>query len=197
MAFPGPKRLPPAGSPCRARVDPGAHRVRARFDRWRLFTRRVAPLRASSARTPSAATEGAHTEPSRHLTDFCNRQRAWAHRRTVASLRTEPAVSAHSVVPVKAGTANGTTSGADAPCARGQGRHRPAAPRVSLHDGSHRGPLASDVPSTSSSFAARCSRIWCREQTSLEPRPDSLRRANGEDLRQAEVLSIPGNPHGS
>jgi hypothetical protein len=130
-------------------------------------------------------------------TDFCNRQRAWAHRRTVASLRTEPAVSAHSVVPVKAGTANGTTSGADAPCARGQGRHRPAAPRVSLHDGSHRGPLASDVPSTSSSFAARCSRIWCREQTSLEPRPDSIRRANGEDLRQAEVLSIPGNPHGS
>jgi hypothetical protein len=62
--FPGPRRLPPAGGPCRAHVDPGVHGMHARFDRWRSFTRRGVPLRASSTRTPSAATEGAHTERS-------------------------------------------------------------------------------------------------------------------------------------
>jgi hypothetical protein len=63
----------------------------------------------------------------------------------------------------------GTASGADAPFARGQGRHRPAGVRVSLRDGSRRGPLATNLPNTSSSLAARLPRIW----SSLEPRTAS------------------------
>jgi len=116
-----------------------AHRVRERFDSRRPFTRRIL-LRASPAWLLSAATKSIRTGPT-PPTDFCNRQRAWAHRLDGSLLATEPAVSAHSAVPLN-GTASGTASGADAPFARGQGRHRPAGLRVSVHDGACRGPLA-------------------------------------------------------
>jgi len=46
-------------------------------------------------------------------------------------------------------------------------------------------------------FAARPLEVWCFEGTRGEPRPDSIRRANGEDLRQTEVLSTDGNRCGS
>jgi hypothetical protein len=77
--FPGQRRLPPIGSPWRALVDHGEHRVRARFDDRRPFTRRVS-LRASPVCSLLAATKSAHAGPT-PPTDFCNRQRAWAHRR--------------------------------------------------------------------------------------------------------------------
>lgn len=171
-----------------------AHRVRERFDSRRPFTRRfrfglVRPGRLS------AATKSTRTGPA-PPTDFCNRQRAWAHRLDGSLLATEPAVSAHSAVP-RNGTASGTASGANAPFARGQGRHRPAGLRVSVHDGACRGPLATNLPSTRCRSPRVPSRSGRPEATSCEPRPGSIRRANGEDLHQTEVLSTAGNPRGS
>jgi hypothetical protein len=91
--FPGPKRLPPVGNPCRARVDPGA--PCARFDRRRPFARRVASLRASPTWTLSAATENAHTDTgvTNRLLQPSKSMGTPTGRRV---LRTEPAVSARS-----------------------------------------------------------------------------------------------------
>jgi hypothetical protein len=74
--FPGPRRLPPAGDPCRARIDPDAHRMHARFDRWRSFTRRVyrfglaRPGRLQpqpKAPTPNAAPPNRLLQPSKSM----------------------------------------------------------------------------------------------------------------------------------
>jgi len=59
-----------------------------RFDDRRPFTRRVS-LRASPACSLSAATESAHAGPT-PPTDFCNRQRAWAHRLNGSLLAQNP-----------------------------------------------------------------------------------------------------------
>lgn len=193
--FPGPRRLPPVGNSCRARVDPGTHRVCARFERRRSFARRVS-LRASPTGLLPAATESNPTGP-RATNRLLQPSKSMGTPTGRPALRTEPAVSAHSVVPARAGTANGTTSGADAPYARGQGRHRPAAPRVSLRDGSHRGPLATSCRAPHRRSPRAVSGSGGPGATSREPRPGSIRRANGEDLRQTEVLSIAGNPRGS
>jgi hypothetical protein len=139
----------PLSSPHRSRRAPCARAVRPPA----LFHPSRVPLRASSTRTPSAATEGAHTERSATKPTSATVKEHGHTDCDGTSLRTEPAVSAHSVVPVRAGTANGTTSGADAPCARGQGRHRPAAPRVSLRDRIAQRPTRNELPSTSLSLA--------------------------------------------
>jgi hypothetical protein len=166
--FPGPRRLPPAGDPCRARIDPDAHRMHARFDRWRSFTRRVSrfglarPGRLQpqpKAPTPNAAPPNRLLQPSKSMGTPTGRP----------VLRTEPAVSARSVTPARAGAANGTTSGADTPYARGQGRHRPAGSRVSLRDESRRGPLATR-PSTSCHSPRTAASSGRPEAASFEPR---------------------------
>lgn len=86
--LPGPRRLPPVGHSWRARADHGVHGVHARFDHRRPFTRRVS-LRASPAWSLPAATGSTHTGPT-PPTDFCNRQRAWAHRSNGTYLARNP-----------------------------------------------------------------------------------------------------------
>jgi len=80
--------------------------------------------------------------------------------------------------PGRSRNCGGTASGADAPYARGQGRHRPAGFRVSLHDGSRRGPLATNLPNTSSSLAARFPRAWSslKQRTACRGLPRSAAR---------------------
>jgi hypothetical protein len=70
------------------------------------------------------------------------------HEHTDAAARTSlqnPLFRRILLLRCETGHASGTTSGADAPCARGQGRDRPAGLRVSMRDRSHRGPLAASA----------------------------------------------------
>jgi hypothetical protein len=76
--IPDPRRLPPAGQPCRAL---GRQRARERAAPASDVLSSVARNRFGLARPVPlpAATESGHTEPT-PPTDFCNCQRAWAHR---------------------------------------------------------------------------------------------------------------------
>jgi hypothetical protein len=149
--------------------SPGPRRSRrsvcARFDRRRSFARRFS-LRASSTRALSAATESART-------DACATNRLLQPSKSMGTptarpvLRTEPAVSARTVARREPELANGTTSGADTPYARGQGRHRPAGLRVSLRDGSRRGQTRYTAEHLAS-FAADCLEIWSPRGSKLQ-----------------------------
>lgn len=76
--IPDPRRLPPVGKPCRAL---GRQRTRERAAPASDALSPVARNRFGLARPAPlpAATESGHTEPT-PPTDFCNCQRAWAHR---------------------------------------------------------------------------------------------------------------------
>jgi hypothetical protein len=189
--FPGPRRLPPAGDPCRARIDPGAHRVHARFDRQRSFTRRVyrfglaRPGRLQpqpKAPTPNAAPPNRLLQPSKSMGTPTVTARPFAQNplfRRILSSRCEPGLRT-------ARPPELTPRAPEGKVATGRQRHESA-----CATGSHRGPLATNCRAPHCRSRCRCFRIWSPGATHREPRPDSIRRANGEDLRQAEVLSIP------
>jgi len=82
--------------------------------RYRFGLARPVPL--------PAATESGHTEPT-PPTDFCNRQRAWAHRvNDCSSHRTRCFGAFCWIGIIVSEPASGTVSGADAPYAREQNR---------------------------------------------------------------------------
>ena len=119
--FPDPRRLPPVGSP----VEPSAGPVHGeRTVPASDVPSPVARNRFGLARPASlpAATESVHAEPT-PPTDFCNRQRAWAHRVNDCSSHRTRCFGAFCWFGIFVSEpASGTASGADAPCARGQSR---------------------------------------------------------------------------